>query len=236
MITDIGAFKTELKKYLQRQLFDKKGFVVHLDGTIMSFVLVKLLKEFLFDTKIVITSFSENKQVMQRLSSFIKQENLFCEVFDLSNMGNLSTYNVCGTSLEKEIIYKNQITTALLNSVASEGYVILSNLSYSQWITNFPHKSYKDKNKIYCLASFYYSEIQELAKSFNIDSEIKPSHYFYYDFFDEDYLGFTYSSLEQLMRAGKIETHEDHRMAEIIDINFDKFEVFKILRPNSFVR
>ena len=187
-------------QFIEKQLIiqQKDKIIISLDGTLMSAVLVKLMQkaEIQFET----ISCIDNSNKIHSLSISLLAEQLSTPVNLIDTTSISEKLNSDST-----ISARKRITDLYLNLAADvHNGIVTSNLSYSQWCIDFPHKIYKSLEQIHPLAQLHYSEVKDLARGLLITDTVitrEPSHYFS-KHTDQQLLGFTYTQLEDFLRSG----------------------------------
>lgn len=203
MIKDTTLLTKTLLDYLKSQLviMKKDGVVINLDATLMSVVNILLAKQLEkpFTYKVIACVTNNNKFALTQVILIAKQLGVDVEVRDLSDeYDKLLMYSgTIGVSLQK------RITDLTLNITAdSHNLYPVSNLCYSQWVIDFPHKCYQNLEQVNLLNRLFYSEVAQLAKALGASDSLinrEPSHYLHRTQVDKN-LGFTYAELEDFLR------------------------------------
>lgn len=234
MIADVEKFKQQLKKWLQQQalLEGTKGFIVHLDGTLASQLLVCLLREFEFDNKVIITPFSDNKQFQQKLIRLIKKNQMMCTVVEPIGIAK-SNFEM--NDYDSEIIYKYCVSDTIVKTFSEiEKRTIVGNICKEQYYLNFPHIIYQDRNRIFPFLNLYYSEIKALANLYNIEEDM-PSFCFYPGYYDEVQIGCSYLEIEKGFREQKASSTVQQVLSKP-GIILRELKSFNITRPSDIIK
>lgn len=221
-------------------LHQKDGVIIDFDGTLMSVVNLKIVEQIskVYKNKVISIYFAENKQLQTRLKQVANQlgsDNI--EIFLDFDLNILSPYQ---SKLSYEVSRKRRLKDIALNYHKDENnFLVIQNSCYSQWITNFPNESYKNRDCVYLLNSLLYSEVQQLARYFNIDEKIVnqiPSHNLYIGQTDSGLMKFSYQELEDFLRRQTIENQIDSVIQSYIgNDNMINFTCPKFSRPSQIL-
>ncbi len=215
-----------LLDYLKSQLLINKrdGVIIHLDGTLMSLVNLCLAKQLEepFKLKVVTCIFNRNKFYLTHLMKLIGKQDVPTSIKDLSkDLTTLSMYDNAKDSLETEIAVKKRLIDMTVNIDADKHNLLtMSNICYSQWCINFPHRNYQNLEHIHLLNRLYYNELQVFATHLGLEEEVverEPSHYLYRGQLDKKSLDFTYDQLEDYLRNVKqSRNHVDVAISKLV--------------------
>lgn len=244
MIKDLNKLEQEITTFLKKQLVQSStdGFVIHLDGTLMSVVSIILARKVTDNLTTVITTFGSNKSYLIHLLSLCSITNTQPKIFDLSkDLGNFESYKKT-KDIDQEISLRKRLSDLTCQIEADQdNLTIIGNLAYSQWIVNFPHRSYKNKEHVYPLNRLFYSEVRQLAKHLQLPDQIidrEPSHYIYKNKSDQKLLEFNYHSLENYLREKSQQptSLDDIKIRDKIVLDDrEKYISLPIQRPSSIL-
>lgn len=246
MIKDKEGVVKFLVNYLKHQIIasNKDGFVIHLDGTLTSFVNALIVDNLRSQVKIsfLMPVINQNKFATGHISNWASKLRIPLEFVDLSkDFETLGFHNLKNKTLTAQIAYSKRFLDLALHLKADqENLLLLSNLCYSQWIVGYPHINYQSHEQVNLLYRFFYSEIKELGKHLGMPEDLterEPSFYLWSQQRDKDLLGFNYAQLEDFLRSTKtIRTEEESIISKrLIADNRNKFIGPLIQRPSSFL-
>lgn len=221
-----------IQEYLRSTLIvhRKDGVVVHLDGTLMSIANCLLLKELPIIKKYILCTSTTNRIYTTHILSLAKMLEVSLELIECAPEFKANTRDEIATK-------KRLVDYHLYASADATNLAILSNLCYSQWCIEFPHKAYQNRDHIHLLNRLFFSEVKQLCSYFKLPDSItqrEPSHYLYPSKVDKDFLGFNYDALEEFLRNKQIKSTEDRLISELlVPDNRSSFICPLISRPSN---
>ena len=241
-IKDCDTLIDTLGSFLKNQLavHKKAGAIVHLDGTLMSVLNVRLLQTWGTPFKTISCIFNENKFHSLYLHSLMDTLNVEKNLKDLSK--DLETLSLSRDSFDDTVAVKKRMSDLILNIEADDhNYMVLSNQCYSQWCLDFPNKNYKNLDQIHLLNQLFYSEVQQLSKHRGVQEgiiNVEPSHYFSRLKSDKDFLGFSYDELEEFIhdRSTPRNSVEVQIQKRIVALPLGEYTCPKLQRPSNLLR
>ena len=240
MIKDTKLFTKTILDYLKSQLviMKKDGIIIHLDATLMSVANILLAKQLgsPFTFKVVTCVTNNNKFALTQAILIAKQFEVDLEIRDMSEEYDklLTHKGTTGASLQKRLI------DLVLNTTAdSENLQPVSNLCYSQWAIDFPHKCYQNLEQVNLLNRLFYSEVVQLAKALGASETLvsrEPSHYLHRTQVDKD-IGFTYSELEDFLRSPPQPKSLQEKLIanRLVSDNRNQYSGLVIQRPSNLL-
>lgn len=245
MLKDLNATNQALTEFIKQQLLTHRrdGIVIHLDGSLQSIVNIHLAKALQppFTYKVVICTHSDNDQYLKHITAMVQDLDITYTVYDLDkDYQALSRYLYAHNDTQLDIAHKKCLVDLVLNlEAARHNLMPVSNLSYSQWAIDFPHRVYKNLAYLHPLARFFYSEVAQLASFYGTARflvERKPSFYLYRGQQDEVLLGFTYAELEDLIRRSTIISFQDQIIQKALTPeDREKYMIPSIQRPSNLL-
>ena len=238
MIKDTSLLIMTLLDYLKSQIITtgKDGVIINLDATLMSAVNIMLAKQLgnPYQVKVVTCVTNSNKFALTQSTLIAQQLDINLEMKDLSR-----EYESLTKPSLNEVSLKKRLADSIVNAEADVHNLLpLSNLCYSQWAVNFPHRCYQNLEQVHLLNRLFYSEIKQLAKSLGASDGLvnrEPSHYLHRIQVDKD-MGFTYEELESFIRNPSQNSLKDKLIAsKLAPDNRNRFICPAIQRPSNLL-